>query len=178
MISTKKFKTLFLMASILALLSCKSNADLPTANKLDVNKYAGLWYEIARLPNTFEKGLDCTTANYTILENGKIEVKNKGRKVSKNNEISDITGTAWVPNPEFPAQLKVRFFWPFAGDYWVIALGDNYEYALVGAPNRKYLWILGREKTMDEATYSKLVTLAKEKGFDTSLLERINQDCK
>ena len=177
MLFYKHLKTFAIMASVLTLFSCKSNADLATVPELDITKYAGLWYEIARLPNSFEKGLDCTTANYTLLDNGKIEVKNKGRKTEKENKISDIKGTAWVPDPAHPAQLKVRFFWPFAGDYWVIALGDNYEYALVGAPNRKYLWILGREKTMDEATYTKLVTLAKEKGFETSNLERINQDC-
>ena len=173
-----KCRNLIVLASIAALFGCKTNANLPTVKQLDVNKYAGLWYEVARLPNSFEKGMDCTTATYTVKADGKIEVLNKGRKTDKNNEMSDITGTAWVPDAAYPAQLKVRFFWPFAGDYYVIELDENYRYALVGAPNRKYLWVLARTKTLDEKTYSALLNRAKELGFDVEKIIRVNQNCE
>ena len=161
---------------MLILISCGSNAKLDTVAKVDIEKYAGTWYEIAKLPNKFEKGLNCVSATYSIKENGKIEVLNQGF-ISKKGKWKDITGTAWVPNPEKPGQLKVRFFWPFSGDYYIIALADDYSYALVGDPSRKYLWILARDQELDASVYSDLLEIAKDNGFDISLVEKVSLDC-
>lgn len=154
--------------------SCKSQ-DLQTVPALDLQRYAGTWYEIARLPNSFEKNLDCITATYTIRPDGRVTVENKG--VKADGRVSRVRGVAWVPNSQEPAKLKVRFFWPFAGKYWVIYIDQDYRYALVGEPKRKYFWILSRTPIVDPAVYEKLVSVATEKGFDTAKLITVNQKC-
>lgn len=167
-------KKLLTFIGLLGIMSCQSQ-DLVTVKSLDVSKYAGTWYEIARLPNKFEKDLEFVTATYELMENGKIKVINRGISISKPDKKSEITGKAWVPNPDFPGRLKVQFFWPFAGAYWVIALDSNYRYALVGDPSRKYLWILSKDKQLNQETFEKLVQIAKENGFDTDKLLRVKQ---
>ena len=170
-------KNLILLMSILTLISCKSSQSLPTVEKVDISKYAGKWYEIARLPNRFEKNLECISATYTPKDKGKIEVLNKGYLIGKENEFKEVKGTAWVPDPNYQGRLKVRFFWPFSGDYYIISLDENYQYALVGDPSRKYLWILSKSKVLDETIYSELLTVAKENGFAVEELIKVNQDC-
>ena len=157
--------------------SCSGNKDLQVVKKLDLEKYSGTWYEIVRFQSSFESSLKCVTATYTIKENGKIEVWNKGHKISDSSKISEIKGTAWIPDENETAKLKVRFFWPFSGDYWIIALDDTYQYAMVGHPNRKYLWILSREKKLDAEIIQNLLLQAKNQGFDTSKIEFVAQDC-
>ena len=167
------FPVLGLMITIFG---CGKSKDLPTVGELDVNQYAGTWYEIARLPNNFEKNLKCVTATYTIQDNGKINVLNKGYSTSK-NKFKDANGTAWVPDNQFPGRLKVRFFWPFAGDYYVIRLGADYDYALVGDPSREYLWILAREREISDDLFQSLLDAAAAQGFDTTKVMRVDQDC-
>ena len=159
------------------LLSCKTIKDLPTVKNVDIEKYSGQWYEIARLPNSFEKGLECVTAKYTVKKNGKIEVLNKGYSSENSGEFKTAKGTAWIPNAKYPGRLKVTFFWPFSGNYYIISLDKNYKYALVGDPSRKYLWILSRSRNLESTTYSKLLDIAKINGFDIKNIIKINQDC-
>jgi apolipoprotein D and lipocalin family protein len=154
-----------------------STKELPTVAKVDIQKYAGQWYEIARFPNRFEKGLVCVTANYSVKENGKIEVINSGHLTDDIQKIKTAKGIAWIPNEKYPGRLKVRFFWPFSGKYYIIALDRNYQYVLVGDPSRKFLWVLSRTKVLSDEVYSKLLEIAKENGFDIGKLIRINQDC-
>lgn len=168
-----KLKTMAIFALLFGT-SCKSQ-DLPTVPELNLERYQGTWYEIARLPNRFEKGLSCISATYTIREDGRVTVENRGVKAEGTE--SYIKGVAWVPNTDEPAKLKVRFFWPFAGNYWVIFLDENYQYALVGEPKRKYLWILSKTKTLDTQTFDKLKLIAKQKGFGVDKLIMVNQNC-
>ena len=172
----KFFLAMFSFITLL-LFSCgSSDKYLGVVEQLDINKYLGTWYEIARLPNSFEKNLDCVTATYSLKENGDIEVLNKGYVINNHTELKDATGTAWVPDSKYPAKLKVRFFWPFTGNYWVIELDKDYKYAMVGDPSRDYLWILAREKTLDETIYQKLLKSAEEKGFNTKMMIKVNQN--
>lgn len=139
---------------------------LATVPSVDLKRYVGVWYEIARLPNRFEK--DCAanvTATYTQRSNGKIEVINECRK--SNNVMKRSKGTAKVVANSGNAKLKVTFFWPFSGDYWVLDLGQNYEYAVVGEPSRKYLWILSRTPQLDDGLYQQLLNRMATQGFDT-----------
>lgn len=159
------------------LFSCKTPQDLPTVKEVNLQKYVGTWHEIARLPNRFEKGLTCITATYTLKENGEIEVLNQGYLLENVSEKSQAKGKAWVPNANYPGRLKVQFFWPFAGDYYIISLDKDYQYVLVGSPNRKFLWVLSKNKQLDEVIYQKLLTIAKEQGFDISTMIKVNQDC-
>jgi apolipoprotein D and lipocalin family protein len=160
------------------LFSCKKGTiDLPVVREVDIEKYSGTWYEIARLPNSFEKGLKCVTATYTLREDGKIEVINRGHKTGKPGKISKIKGVARIPDKNQPAKLKVTFFWPFSGNYYIIELDKDYRYALVGEPSRKYLWILARDKKLDMKIYESLLKKAEEMGFDSKSVIRTDQDC-
>jgi apolipoprotein D and lipocalin family protein len=170
-------KNLLILLTMLSIFSCKTAKDLPTVNKVDLTKYSGLWYEIARLPNSFEKGLECVTATYTVKPNGKIAVLNQGRPSTDKTKLKSAKGTGWLPNANYPGRLLVSFFWPFSGNYYIIALDENYNYALVGDPSRKYLWILARSKELDAKSYSKLLETANMNGFDIEKIIKIKQDC-
>jgi apolipoprotein D and lipocalin family protein len=165
---------------ILIMISIKSfsQSKPSVVQSVDLNRYTGLWYEIARLPNPFEKNLKCITATYTLREDGKITVLNKGHKISDPEKESTAKGVAWVPDKKSMAKLKVQFFWPFSGDYWIIHLDKDYKYVLVGDPSFKYMWILCRENKMDEETYKMLLDRAVLEGFDIKPLIKVEQDCK
>jgi apolipoprotein D and lipocalin family protein len=144
---------------------------------VDLNRYMGTWYEIARLPNFFERKLKCITATYTIRDDGKIGVLNKGNYITNPQKSSSATGIAWIPDKNSPAKLKVRFFWPFSGDYWIMYLDQDYRYVLIGEPSYNYLWILSREKEMDEPTYKMLLQKAVDNGYDVKSIIRGEHDC-
>lgn len=160
----------------LLLFSCSSTKYLKTVEKVDINKYMGTWYEIARYDHSFEKGLKCVSANYTLRDDGRVTVLNKGVK-ENSNEIKSAKGIAKIPDTNFPGILKVSFFRPFWGNYYIIELDESYKWVLVGEPSRNYLWVLSREKTMSEETYSELLKIAAENGFDISRLMKVKQDC-
>jgi apolipoprotein D and lipocalin family protein len=141
--------------------------ELQVVSFVDLGKYLGKWYEIAHLPAKFQQNCDETTATYTLLDNGSISVINECKKDEK---IKVAKGKAKVVDKMTNAKLKVTFFWPFYGDYWIISLGETYDYAVVGTPDRKYLWILSRTPKMDNNLFSQLIEIAKSKGFDVSKL--------
>ena len=148
--------------------------ELEVVQSVDLTRYIGRWYEIARLPNSFQKKCaDTVTANYTMREDGKIEVINRCRKAS--GEYTTAKGKAKIVDKKTNAKLKVTFFWPFYGDYWILDLGPNYEYAVVGEPGRKYLWILSRSPGMDEALFQQLLQKMAAKGFNTEMMIRTPQ---
>lgn len=160
---------------IFSFFSKKQRPSLETVDKVDLDKYMGKWYEIAHLPQRFQRGCNCTTAEYE-LKKDYVQVTNTC--VKNNGKISRITGKAFpVPNSN-NAKLKVQFFWPFKGDYWVLNLAQDYSYAVVGNDSRKDLWILSRKPEMDPALYNKLVNQVKEKGFDVSNLIVTGGNCK
>jgi apolipoprotein D and lipocalin family protein len=169
-------KTLILLG--LALSGFVHSQQKPVVvSTVDLKRYAGTWFEIARLPNSFERKLKCVSATYTLRDDGKITVLNKGHRISDPAKINTATGVAWIPDKSFPAKLKVQFFWPFSGNYWIIDLDKEYKYVLIGEPSFKYLWILCREKKMDDATYQMLLKIAVENGFDIKPLIKVEQDC-
>jgi lipocalin len=151
----------------------KKTDNIPAVKELDLNKYTGTWYEIARLPNSFEKGLDNVTATYTILENGRIEVLNQGYKSGKKKTAK---GRAWLPDKTKPAELKVAFFLFFGASYKVIVLEENYEYAMVTSNSKDYLWILCRKPVMKADVYDGLLKTARDFGFNTSVLIKVKHD--
>jgi apolipoprotein D and lipocalin family protein len=145
--------------------------ELEVVSSVDLSRYAGRWYEIARLPNRFEKKCaDSVTATYTLRSDEKVDVVNRCRKA--NGKYTTATGKAKVVDKKTNAKLKVTFFWPFYGDYWILDLGPNYEYAVVGAPNRDYLWILSRTPQLDEQLYRRLLTEMSTRGFATDRMIR------
>jgi apolipoprotein D and lipocalin family protein len=134
---------------------------------VDLKKYLGKWYEIAHLPARFQEGCDETTATYALSEDGSISVLNE---CIKDGKAKQAKGKAKVVDKDSGAKLKVTFFWPFYGDYWIINLGKDYDYSVVGTPNRKYLWILCRTPKMDDKLYSQLIESVKSRGFNVNNL--------
>jgi len=167
-----------LLGCVVGLGSCAGvNPDpaLPVVPRVDLERYAGTWYEIASYPNRFQKGCVATKATYELRADGVIGVRNECRRGSLEAEWDAATGRAWVPDPATPAKLKVSFFWPFRGDYWILALGDSYEYAVVGAPSREYLWILSRTPTLEAGVYDGLLERSRTLGFDPQKLQKTRQ---
>lgn len=141
-------KYLFIAALTLIFVACSSpKAPLSTVKQVQIDKYLGTWYEIARYDQFFERGCSNVSATYTLKDNGDINVLNSCTKAD--GEISLAEGSAYAID-KTNAKLKVSFFWPFYGDYWVLMLDENYTYAVIGEPSRKYFWILSRTKILDE----------------------------
>ncbi len=149
---------------------------LETVPHVDLARYAGTWYEIASYPQRFQKGCTGTTATYRLRADGTVEVLNRCARDSLDGRITVARGRARVVDKSSNAKLKVSFFWPFWGDYWIIDLGRDYEYAVVGHPSRKYLWILSRTPTMAPAVYEGILERLREQGYDTGLLRKTLQD--
>lgn len=136
----------------------------------------GTWYEIASFPNWFQRGCQCTTAHYTLKKN-KVKILNQCYK-GKDLKKSSAKGTGWSVSENQNSKLKVRFFWPFKGDYWILYLSPGYKQAIVGSPNRRYLWLLSRTPTLDSKTLNHLISIAKNKHYDTDKLNMTYQGCK
>jgi apolipoprotein D and lipocalin family protein len=148
-------------------LAREKHNTLEVVPHVELEKYLGKWYEIAHLPARFQEGCTDTTATYTLSEDGNISVLNE---CIRNSKVKRAKGKAKVVDKNSGAKLKVTFFWPFYGDYWIINLGKDYDYAVVGTPNRKYLWILSRTPQMDDQLFSQLIESAKSKGFSMNNL--------
>lgn len=143
-----------------------------TVDYVDLNRYTGLWYEIARIPNSFQdQCIANATAYYKILEDGSIEVINSCEE--EDGSLDTAKGIAYVVDTVTNSKLEVSFvkilgFNLFWGDYWILGLGDNYDYAVVGTPSRKYGWILSRERNMSEELLDDAFTILKNQGYDRS----------
>ncbi len=147
-------------------------APLETVPQVDLGRYMGTWFEIASFPQRFQKGCTDSRAEYRVRTDGDVEVLNS---CLRDGKVDTAKGKAWVMDKATNAKLKVSFFCPFRGDYWIIELGRDYEYAVVSAPSRKYLWILSRTPKMEEQRYQEIVGRLKDRGFDVSMLKRTEQ---
>jgi lipocalin len=162
----------------LLFLACSDTGEndtsaIPLIPHFDLNRYMGTWYEIARLPHRFEKNLTRVTATYSLLEDGKVKVVNRGFNLKK-NEWSEANAKAWVPDPAIPVLLRVNFFWIFAADYRIIDLEqENYAYAMVTSSSKKYFWILSRTPNLEENIYNSLMDKARQYGFETGKIEKV-----
>lgn len=159
------------------LFGCNPSENLQYAvSELDLERYAGTWYEIARFDHSFERGLICNQAHYTLRPDGKIDVLNRGVKSANPEKLSRATAIAY-PAGDTPGHLKVRFFRLFAGDYIVTDLDPDYRYAVVVSSSKRYVWILSREKMMDDALYEELVSRLRSRAFPVDQLIRVPQSC-
>lgn len=171
-INASKSIFLFLIFLLIVLTATVNAQKLETVPNVDLNKYAGKWYEIASFPQRFQKGCGCTTAEYTLSEKRYVIVENRCNRNNENNKKrSYIKGKAFVKKNSENAKLKVQFFWPFKGKYWIIDLADDYSYAVVSHPNKKYLWILSRTPKMSQEVYNGIISRLKKKGFDLNKLQ-------
>ena len=162
----------FMALAAMFLSACDATEiDNSTVKSVDLNRYVGRWYEIAKFDHIFERGLDFAMANYTLREDGKIDVLNTG---VKDGRAKDAKGIAKTTN--ISGLLKVSFFGPFYSDYRILMLDANYQYALVGGSNENYLWILSRTPQLDDATRSLILAEAEKRGYNTSKLVWVKQE--
>jgi len=152
--------------------SCNSNPMLSTVPSVDLVRYSGTWYSIASYPQFFERGSKNVRATYTPKV-GYIEVYNQSTKDGKPN---DIRGKAFIVDNTGNAKLKVQFFWPFKGNYWIIKLADDYSWAVVSDPKRKTLWVLSRTPKMDETLYNSILNDLSVIGFYKSKIVKMEQE--
>ena len=166
---------IFFLIGILAVANAQTDKPLKTVPKVDLDRYTGLWYEIAKIPNRFQrKCASGTTAQYALRDDGKIDVIN--RCVKKDGNIIAAKGIAQVVETASNAKLKVSFvkifglslFW---GDYWIIGLGEDYDFAIVGTPGRKYGWILSRTPSLSQEKLDEIYNILREQGYNPEAFE-------
>ena len=170
-----KFKALFLVLALASLAGCATQAPLPTVAAVDAQRYMGAWYEIGKLPNRFQKQCVANTvANYTLVSPTEITVTNTCQTADGKTETA-----VGVANPVAGAnnsKLRVSFFRPFYGDYWILDLGANYEWVLIGEPKRDYAWVLSRTPNLPDATYAQALAKAKSLGFNDAAFVKTVQN--
>ncbi len=171
-----RFLSLLLFFSACATTTSQLNLPpLQTVPKVELSRYLGTWYELASFPQSFSRGCTGSTANYSLLPDGDIQVINSCRLESLEGKEKVATGRARVVDKETNARLEVSFFRPFWGAYWIIQLDPEYRYAVVGHPSRDYLWILSRTPTVDDALYETIVEKLKAEGYPLDRLVRTLQ---
>ncbi len=167
-----------LSAAGIALAACTALSRGPVGNKgvpqpaktVDLGRYVGLWYEISRYDNWFERGCEAVTAEYRLREDGAVEVTNTCRKGSPSGPIKVAKGRAKVVADSGNAKLRVSFFGPFFGDYWVLDHADDYAWSIVGEPSGRYLWLLSRTARPSPTTREVIEMRVRELGYDASLI--------
>jgi apolipoprotein D and lipocalin family protein len=155
-----------MLAAVLVCVGCRTEQPLATVEQVDLDRYAGRWYEIVRLPQFFERNCAYVTAEYSATDGDYIEVVNTCLD-TLDQAFRSSKGKAFPVEGSRNSQLKVQFFFPFRGDYFIIDLDEDYQWAMVGSPSRSSLWILSRSPGMELSTINELLDEAKEKGFDT-----------
>jgi len=175
----KIWRPILIMALLVSIFACGEGNQYPPlsqVSKVDLNRYLGLWYEIARIDHSFQKDCVASTADYSLRQDGDIKVVNTCRKKSLDGEITSVEGKAWVVDKDTNAWLKVQFFWPFQGDYVIIDLDEKeYQYAVVGHPSRDYLWILSRTPQMDDGTYADMLSKISKQGYNLDRIKKYVQ---
>ena len=150
-----------------------STIDNSSVKTIDLARFMGKWYEIARYEHRFEQGMTHVTADYSMLPDGKIQVVNRGLKEGVPKEI---IGKAKQPDPKrYPGRLKVSFFLWFYSDYYILEVGKEYQYAVIGSSTDKYLWILSRTPKLPQASLDKILQNLKQRGYDLTRLVMVKQ---
>jgi len=161
-----------ILTALMTLFSCSAQpkVDNSVSGELDLNRYLGSWYEIARFDHKFERGLSFCKANYSLREDGKVAVVNSGIKDGKPKEAN---GKAKLTAD--PRVLRVSFFGPFYGDYRIMLLDPDYQWVLIGGSNHKYLWILARDPKLPDDVRETILAEAVRRGYDTGKLIWVEQ---
>lgn len=169
-----------LIGVVLALAGCASLSSRPIGNhhvpqpakSVDLNRYLGRWYEIYRYEAPFQKDCEAVTADYSLNPDGSIRVLNSCRQGAVDGPSKSATGKARVADNSTNAKLRVTFFWPFYGDYWVLDHAADYQWSIVGEPSGRYLWVLSREAEPSNDVRALLKQRVEELGYDWSLVRQ------
>ncbi len=165
-----KWVILFGTIALFAQGAAAKEPELAVVPSVDLDRYLGTWYEIARYPAWFQRDCTAVTAEYSLRDDGKIKVINSCRKKTLDGKLKQANGRAKIVDAASNAKLKVSFFGPFWGDYWIIDLDPEYNWAVVGMPSRKYLWILNRSPVMGQDVFEGIVSRLPGMGYDVSKL--------
>jgi len=178
---TRKASIALLAGTALVLGACATlqrgpvgNAAVPQpAKAVDLDRYAGLWYEIGRYENGFERGCEGVTAEYTVRDDGLVGVLNTCRQGAIDGAPKTSRGKARIVEGSEGAKLKVSFFGPFyLGDYWVLDHADDYAWSIIGEPSGRYLWLLTRTAQPSAQTRDTILTRARDLGYDLTLVRQ------
>ncbi|MDD2297807.1 MAG: lipocalin family protein [Sphaerochaetaceae bacterium] len=167
---------IFTTISLSGCISSKSMGNpLDTIDSLDLERYLGRWYEVARYQKGFEKNIVGTTAEYSLREDGRVQVVNSGFKKTLDGSYTSVKAVAWRPDDAVPGALKVKFFGLFTSDYLVFGLDEDYQWALVGNNERDSLWFLSRTHELSEETIATMQSIATAQGYDLDKLYFVPQ---
>ncbi|MCK9305472.1 MAG: lipocalin family protein [Bacteroidales bacterium] len=159
-----KHYLLFVLSLILS--SCSAGyLALDPVGEFETGKYMGKWYEISRLPNDYQQGLEENTQFYSFDDDGNISLVLEGRVIEDKSKIKQGRIRAWIPDSREPGKLKVSYNWPFSFDLWILRVDKDYSYALIGEPSGEALWIISRERGLDSSIVKELKEYAKKLGF-------------
>lgn len=167
-----------IIATFILINSCNSQdrmIDKTVVKEINIERYLGTWYEIARFDHSFERDSVGVTATYSFRDDGKIKVVNAGYKYSLNGEKLEAIGKAKIPNRAIQSKLKVSFFWFFYGDYFVLELDKDNNWAVIGSSSDKYLWILSRTPQISNELYNQILNGLNERGYDVRQLIQVKQ---
>ena len=152
------------------------NSAVPQpAKSVELNRYLGRWYELARYEAPFQKNCEAVTADYSLNDDGTIKVLNNCRQDAVDGKLRTATGKAKIVDTATNGKLKVSFFGPFYGDYWVLDHADDYSWSIVGEPSGRYLWILSRDAKPSDAKRAAIYARARELGYDWKLVRETKQ---
>jgi apolipoprotein D and lipocalin family protein len=176
----KRYSAFFIAVAVLAIFGCSTippgRGPLVLVDQVDVSRYLGRWYEIARFQHGFESSIVGATAEYSLRSDGTIQVVNSGFEKTLDGKYSEVKATAWLPDPSVPAALKVRFFGLFTSDYLIFGLdNENYSWAMVGSNSRDYLWFLSRTPTVSADLLATMKSIAISQGYDLNDLYLVPQ---
>lgn len=149
--------------------------ELKTVDEVDLDRYLGKWYEYARYPNAFQKNIVGVIAEYRLRKDGRLDVINSGKVGTLNGKNDRSKSLGWVVEDTKNTRWRVQFIWPFSVPYWIIDLDDDYQWAVVGQPSRKYLWVLSRTAHLDEEVYRGICKRLQEQGYDSARLKKTPQ---
>lgn len=174
---TRRMRALLCLIPVLLTSACilppvnrEGSVPIGPVAQVEIERYAGRWFEIARFENSFERDCEGVTAEYTPRPDGRITVRNTCREGAVSGPVEVAEGVARVVDPATNAKLKVRFGGPFEGDYWVLDRGADYQWALVGEPSGRFLWILSRTPTLPDALRADLLQRLQTRGYNTEAL--------
>jgi apolipoprotein D and lipocalin family protein len=154
-----------MIALVLSLALAQTADTVP----LDVDRYMGTWYEIARFDSFYQRGCVASSAAYS-RQGDDVKIINRCYDGSLEGKQKIVEGKAWIPDAKEPGKLRVQFFWPFSGPYWVIDIADDYSWALIGHPEKKSCWVFSRTPAIDDSLYQTLIGKLKARGYDTTRL--------
>ncbi|MET0616840.1 MAG: lipocalin family protein [Luteibacter sp.] len=169
-----RFPMTLLMAAGMATAGCAADAPLKTVDHVDLPRYMGTWYVIGNIPNFAERGKVATADEYRLKPDGGIDNIYHYRKGFDEPEKT-WHGKAWLPDPKDTARWKVQLLWPFRSDYAILALDGDYRVTMVGLPSRKLLWIMSKDKSMDDTAYQRLLEVARAQGFPVEQMRKVPQ---